>query len=198
MPAPRIGLRRVTTDDFGLLAVWLSRPHVHRWWYHEFTAEAVDRDFGASARGEEPNEDLLALLSEGAQVRPIGLVQRSFWHDYPEYVDEIAHILPIPDDAVTIDYLIGEAADTGRGLGPAIIGAVIADTWATLPRAGCVIVPVALGNRASWRALEKAGFRRVAEGDLAPDNPADPPAHVIYRLDRPRPDPDPRPGPDRR
>ncbi|HEY7812763.1 MAG TPA: GNAT family N-acetyltransferase [Nakamurella sp.] len=175
MPAPSVGLRRVTVDDFGLLATWLSHPHVHRWWCQEFTPEAVERDFGPSARGEEPNQDLLALLSDDGQAdRPVGLVQRSFWHDYPEYVDEVAHILPIPDGAVTFDYLIGELADTGRGLGPAIIRAVAADTWRSEPRATCAIVPVALGNRASWRALEKAGFVRIAEGDLAPDNPVDP------------------------
>lgn len=202
MPAPTVSFRQVTTDDFGLLARWLAQPHVHRWWYHEFTAEAVDRDFGPSARGEEPNEDLLALVTDGAEVRPVGLVQRSFWHDYPEYVQEIEHLLPIPADAVTIDYLLGEVADTGHGLGPAIIRAVLADTWDRLPRAGCVIVPVARGNRPSWRALEKAGFTRVAEGDLEPDNPADPPDHVVYRLDRPdhpeRPHPDSpeRPHPD--
>lgn len=181
MPAPTVSLRRMTTDDFGLLAEWLSHPHVHRWWFHEFTPEAVDRDFGPSARGEEPNEDWLALVDG----RPVGLVQRSFWHDYPEYVGEVAHVLTVPQDAMTIDYLIGDLADTGRGLGPAIIGAMLDDIWATVPRAACVIVPVALGNRASWRALEKAGMTRVAEGDIEPDNPADPPDHVIYRLDRP-------------
>ena len=127
------------------------------------------------------------MLATGAEFRPVGLVQRSLWHDYPEYVEEIAHILPIPTDAVTIDYLIGELTDTGHGLGPAIIGAVLADTWVAVPRAGCVIVPVALGNRASWRALEKAGFHRIAAGELPPDNPIDPPEHVIYRIDRPHP-----------
>lgn len=188
MPAPPIIFRRVTTDDFDLLATWLSHPHVSRWWNHEFTAEAVERDFGPSARGEEPSEDLLALLDErpaGPAERPIGLLQRCFWHDYPEYVDEVAHILTVPSDAVTIDYLIGEPADTGRGLGPAMIQAAVADTWRTLPRANSIIVPVAEGNRASWRALEKAGFSRIAEGDLPPDNPIDPPLHVIYRIDRP-------------
>ena len=70
-----------------------------------------------------------------------------------------------------------------------MISAAVADTWRTLPRAGSIIVPVAAGNRASWRALEKAGFIRIAEGDLAPDNPIDPPQHVIYRLDRPAPTP---------
>lgn len=51
------------------------------------------------------------------------------------------------------------------------------------------VVPIFAGNRASWRALEKAGFIRIAEGDLVPDNPIDPPLHVIYRLDRPAPTP---------
>jgi len=189
MPAPPIIFRRVTTDDFDLLSTWLSHPHVSRWWNHEFTAEAVERDFGPSARGEEPNQDLLALLSDdrptGSAGRPIGLLQRCFWHDYPEYVEEIAHIMTIPANAVTIDYLIGEPDDTGRGLGPAMIGAAVADTWRNLDRATSIIVPVAAGNRASWRALEKAGFSRIAEGDLPPDNPIDPPLHVIYRIDRP-------------
>lgn len=57
-------------------------------------------------------------------------------------------------------------------------------TWAEHAEADDVLVPVAAGNRASWRALEKAGFVRVAEGALAPDNPVDPPDHVLYRLRR--------------
>ncbi len=46
-------------------------------------------------------------------------------------------------------------------------------------------MPVAAGNRASWRALERAGFTRIAAGPLPPDNPIDPPDHVVYRLMRP-------------
>ena len=51
-------------------------------------------------------------------------------------------------------------------------------------RAGLLVAVVA-GNVASWRALEKAGLERVAEGDLTPDNPVDPPLHYVYRADRP-------------
>jgi hypothetical protein len=50
---------------------------------------------------------------------------------------------------------------------------------------GPPIRAVAAGNGASWRALERAGFHRVAEGELTPDNAADPPDHVVYRLTRP-------------
>jgi aminoglycoside 6'-N-acetyltransferase len=39
---------------------------------------------------------------------------------------------------------------------------------------------VAAGNVASRRALERAGFVRVAAGPLTPDNPIDPPDHVVH------------------
>jgi aminoglycoside 6'-N-acetyltransferase len=38
---------------------------------------------------------------------------------------------------------------------------------------------------ASWRALEKAGLKRVAEGPMSPDNPIDDALRYIYRVDRP-------------
>jgi aminoglycoside 6'-N-acetyltransferase len=44
---------------------------------------------------------------------------------------------------------------------------------------------VVAANVASWRALEKAGLKRVAEGPMPPDNPVDDALHYIYRADRP-------------
>jgi aminoglycoside 6'-N-acetyltransferase len=57
--------------------------------------------------------------------------------------------------------------------------------WAVDPVATCIVVPVVSANRASWRALQKAGFRTAARGDLVPDNPVDDPSHEILWLDRP-------------
>ena len=62
-----------------MLAEWLREPQVARWWNHETTLEAVERDFGASTRGEEPGKDLLVLLDDGD-----GLLQRSAICDYPQ------------------------------------------------------------------------------------------------------------------
>ncbi|GAA2401228.1 GNAT family N-acetyltransferase [Actinomadura vinacea] len=173
--------RRVTEDDFPLLRRWLAHPHVARWWNHDTTPEGVERDFGPTARGEEPAEDWLALLDG----RPFGLVQRCRLAAYPAEREALAKVTSVPDGAMGIDYLIGEAAETGRGLGSRMIRAMVERTWPDYPDATCVIVPVAAGNHASWRALEKAGLARVAEGDLEPDNPIDGPAHVVYRIDRP-------------
>jgi len=114
-----IAFRRVTRDDFLLIGRWLAEPHVARWWNHEFTPEAVERDFGASVDGAEPSEDHLVLL-DGF---PIGLVQYSRYEDYPEYLAELAPYLDVPATAVSIDYLIGDPRQIGRGLGSRLIAA---------------------------------------------------------------------------
>jgi aminoglycoside 6'-N-acetyltransferase len=176
-----ITFRRLTEADFPVLRGWLAQPHVARWWNHDSSPEGVARDFGPVARGEEPSEDLLALLDD----RPLGLVQRSRLADYPEYLAEFAAIVDVPDGAVTVDYLIGDPARIGQGLGTAMIHAAVARTWADHPAAPCVLVAVVAANVGSWRALEKAGFTRVGEGPMEPDNPVDDDLHHVYRMDRP-------------
>jgi aminoglycoside 6'-N-acetyltransferase len=173
--------RRLVERDFPLVQHWLRHPHVARWWNHETETEAVERDFGPTARGEEPAEDFIAVLDG----RPVGVMQRCRLADYPEYLDELLPLVDVPADAMSIDYLIGEPTDVGHGLGPRLIAAMLEQTWADAPATPCVIVPVVAANRASWRALEKAGLRRVAEGAIKPDNPIDDPLHYVYRVDRP-------------
>ena len=173
--------RRVIRDDFALLACWLGEPHVARWWNHEFTAEAVKRDFGESADGNEPSEDHLALLGD----RPVGLIQYSRLADYPQYRGELSPLIDVPDDAVSIDYLIGEPTLIGRGVGTAMIAAFVERIWRTDPAVESIIVPVNSANTASWHALLTVGFRVVGRGDIEPDNPIDDPLHEILRLDRP-------------
>lgn len=173
--------RPVTEADFPTLARWLAEPYVERWWHHETTPEAVERDFGPTVRGEEPNEDLLVQLDG----RPVGLVQRCRYADYPEEERAVAAVVPVPPGALEVDYLIGEPDLVGRGLGPRIVRAVVAASWSDFPDAPCVLVPVVAANRRSWRCLEKAGLVRVGTGDIPPDNPIDDPLHHVYRADRP-------------
>jgi len=181
IPRMRITFRRLTEADFGMLGTWLEEPLVARWWNHETTPTAVARDFGPSTRGEGLTEDWLAILDG----EPFGLLQRTPLVVPPDHVDPVAAIVPVPPDATSLDYLIADPALRGSGLGPRMITAMLELTWRDRPDVGCVLVAVAAGNRRSWRALEKAGLRRVAEGDLEPDNPIDPPLHYVYRIDRP-------------
>jgi aminoglycoside 6'-N-acetyltransferase len=173
--------RRLAAADLDLLAEWLREPQVARWWNHETTAAAIERDFGPSVRGEEPGEDLVVSLDG----QPVALVQRSVISDYPDELAEFAALVDVPDGAIELDYLIGAAALRGRGLGARMIAAAVANTWTDHPNTPAVLVAVVAANIASWRALEKAGLRRIAEGPMSPDNPVDDPLHYIYRVDRP-------------
>jgi len=117
--------------------------------------------------------------------RPVGLLQRARIRDYPEDLTELVELVDVPEDAYGLDYLIGEPALRGRGLGSRFLARAVERTWQDHPGAGCVLVPVSAANTASWRALEKAGLRRVATGELTPDNPVDDRLHHVYRVDRP-------------
>lgn len=176
----RLSWRRVTADDLALLGRWLADPVVARWWNHETDAAAVERAFGPGTRGEEPGEDWLVALDGTA----VGLVQRARITDYPEEHAEFAALTDVPVGAVMLDYLIGPAAWRGRGLGARLVADAVERTWADTD-APSVLVAVVAANVASWRTLERAGLRRVAEGPMEPDNPIDDPWHVVYRADRP-------------
>ncbi len=180
VPGLEVVFRPLERADLPLLARWLAEPLVARWWAHDPSPEAIETDFGPVLDGADPTEVELAC----AEGRPFGLLQRYTFADNPEYVTELAPVYPVPDSALSIDYLIGEPSMRGRGAGAAAIAAFVAEGWARYPAARDVVVPVAAGNVASWRALERAGFTRVAEGPLTPDNPVDPPDHVVYRISR--------------
>jgi aminoglycoside 6'-N-acetyltransferase len=51
----------------------------------------------------------------------------------------------------------------------------VARAWIDRPCAPAVLVAVVAANTASWRTLQKAGLRRIAEGPITPDNPIDDP-----------------------
>lgn len=66
-----------------------------------------------------------------------------------------------------------------------MLAQAVEDTWKAFPTAPVVLVAVVAANTASWRALEKAGLQRIAEGQMSPDNPIDDPLHYIDRVDCP-------------
>ncbi|MGJ0119372.1 GNAT family N-acetyltransferase [Williamsia sp. MIQD14] len=174
--------RPVTRADFPLVARWLATPDVARWWNQDHDPASLEKQFGPVIDGETPAEDLVV---EG-DGEPIGLLQRCRIADFPDYVDELEPVIgPVGPTTFTIDYLIGVPGLLGRGIGPAVIAAACADTFARNPDADRILVPVVAANRRSWRALDKAGFRIVASGEMTPDNPIDDRRHHVLALDRP-------------
>jgi aminoglycoside 6'-N-acetyltransferase len=175
---PDVELRPLARSDLPLLSRWLREPLVARWWNEPSAPEALEERYGPSIDGTDPTAVYLA----DHHGETFGLVQVYAFADEPDYAAELSAVCPVPDDALSIDYLIGEPAARGRGLGAAMIAAAVARGFADHPDARDVLVPVALGNEASWRALRRAGAHWYAEGELEPDNPIDSRDHVVHRF----------------
>lgn len=176
-----ITFRPLLREDFSLLAGWLAEPLVARWWNHQTSPEALDRDFGPSVDGRDATDIFVAVTDHS----PFGLIQRYAIDAYPEYLEELSPVCTVPPGALSVDYLIGKPQARGQGLGAAMIAILVADSWRGCPDAHDVIVPVCAANVGSWRALERAGFTRIAAGQMEPDNPVDSRDHFVYRIERP-------------
>jgi aminoglycoside 6'-N-acetyltransferase len=164
------------------MAEWLSRPHIEKWWREASDIAAVEADYGPMIDGADPTEGFIAM-SDG---HSIGFIQRYLLADYPEWQQTVAvGVGVIP--GLGIDYFIGEEAMTGQGLGPQMIGALVTESWTTYPDIPAVVVDVVQDNRASWRALEHAGFERAWQGTLASDDPCDEGPCYLYVTYRPTP-----------
>ena len=157
--------RRLEDGDLPMLHRWLNEPGVVQWWEGDDVSwDAVVRDYGSG--NPDPAEHWIASIGG----RDVGWIQCYAAADEP---DETAAwwALGVEQSAAGIDYLIGDPGERGRGVGSSMIRAFVADVvfgrhpeW---PQAAAA--PFA-ANTASWRALEKAGFRfaGVVEDDDGP------------------------------
>lgn len=154
-----IGFRPISESDLPLLQAWFEQEHVSAWWREEHADDHLD-----------PNEHFVIELDR----RPIGMIQTYLVDDNPDW----KAVVGSEPNLAGVDLLIGEADLVGRGLGPEVLmqfarGVVFARTGVT-----AVIATVEEGNRRSWRAFEKAGFRHVR--DVEEDGKP----HRLMRLDR--------------
>jgi aminoglycoside 6'-N-acetyltransferase len=101
---------------------------------------------------------------------------------YPEYAEEIAEHVVIPQNSASMDYMIGSAQHVHRGLGRHMLSCFIDKVFSEAIEH--LVVPTHLDNKASWRVLEKLGFQRIAICEMEPDNPQYSTAHAIYLKSR--------------
>lgn len=168
-------LRRMRAADVALVETWLRDPEVARWYLAATTIENELDDLRVCIGGEAQTEVLIVAGPSG----PIGWCQWYLCHDYP---DHAAGVQAGPGDA-GIDYAIGDPASRGRGVGTALIAALVTYIRQRNPQAGVIADPQA-SNIASRRVLEKNGFRLEGERQVASEPTSAPMA--IYRLP-PRP-----------
>jgi aminoglycoside 6'-N-acetyltransferase len=111
-------------------------------------------------RGDRP--------ADGVDHIPAGLLQDYLHTDYPEQ-DACCGV----PNAVGIDYLLG-GLHRRKGLGRRVLSDFAALLLDLRPDVESCVAAPARSNRASWRALEYAGF--VRRGECEP--PDEPPAYV--------------------
>jgi aminoglycoside 6'-N-acetyltransferase len=178
--SPVIDFRPLQRRDLALLRRWLTAPHVAAWWGTPPADDAATAaKYGPLIDGNDPTEMFVVSVDR----RAAGVIQRYRIDDEPEWRDALA--VAVDASAMAgIDYLIGEPDLVGRGIGPAMISAFLASTFERYPRCRAVVVDVDPRNRASWRALEKAGFRRIYDGDLFDPEEGLTQRTLVHRIDR--------------
>lgn len=175
-PPTPITIRPLARDDFPALHRWLNAPHVRRWWRGEPTTPAeIERKYGPRVDGEVPTRMFVIELHD----EPIGIIQ-CYRHAEHRHWDEA---IGIPA-AAGIDYLIGEADHVGKGVGSAAIASFTPHVFASYPDIEVIVSAPQADNRASCRALEKAGFTLADERQLDSDDPSDAAPSAIYTLTR--------------
>ena len=175
---PDVTLRPLTRDDFPLVHRWLNVPQVRAWWREDpRTLPEVERKYGPRVDDDGPVQ--LFVIDVGADA--VGLIQCYRHADDPGWDRTVG----IPA-AIGIDYLIGEPSRYGQGVGSTAIAALTTRAFTLYPDAEVVVGAPQADNRASRRALEKAGFRLVEERQLDSDDPSDAGPSAIYVFPRPR------------
>jgi aminoglycoside 6'-N-acetyltransferase len=163
----------MTEADLPAVEAWLRLPHVARWWTPDTTAEAVIAFY--RGRLSQDGEPTMHLLTISLDSTPVGWCQWYRWADWPAEAEAIG----TREGEIGIDYAIGDRARIGRGLGTALIAALVGEVRRHHPGAGIVAAPNA-ANTPSRRVLEKNGFHLVAVRPLATQASDAPMA--IYRL----------------
>lgn len=166
-----VTIRPMTPADLPAVDGWLRQPHVARWWTPETTAETEIDKFQRCIEADGATK-LCVVELEG---QAIGWCQWYRWDAYPEEA-EASGACP---GEVGADYAIGDPANVGRGVGTAVIAAVVDYIRRLHPGAGLLIAPEAV-NVPSRRVLEKNGFRLVEVRPIATEPHSRPMA--VYRL----------------
>jgi len=153
--AAEIGFRPLATADLPALIDWQHAPHAARWLPEQLDLAAAGRKYGPRIAGESPVRVHVAVIGG----RDAGFVQHYLVGHVPAYA--AATGLPA---AVGIDYVIGVAELTGRGVGPQLIWSYLRDVVLPAhPAARAVVASPDVANARSIRALEKAGFAQAGQ-----------------------------------
>ena len=145
-------LRLLNDNDISLVENWLNREHVKRWYEIPHLGVSIsDWIYELKERnGEFHWLTHLIVLSQGC---PIGLCQ---YYKCEDSNDEDFGTMPISGSS-GIDYLIGEEAYLGKGLGREMVTLLVRKVF-SFPDARRITADIDKENKASEKTLLSCGF----------------------------------------
>jgi hypothetical protein len=139
-----------------MVVSWMHEAHVALWWGQAWSAEEWSEAIAAQLAGDHSRPWLVRR-----QGRPFAYVEV-----YRSARDVVSRTYPVLDHDLGIHLAIGAKADTGRGLGRALLRAVGDGLLAADPSCLQLVGDPAADHDIARRTFVAAGFDLVGEVDL--------------------------------
>jgi len=144
-------LKLLSDHDISLVETWLNKEHVKKWYEIPHLGITID-DWKSEIKEYNGEFKWITYLIAVWQGYPIGFCL------YYKCADSDEEFGSLPKtDSYGIDYLIGEEAYLGKGLGKVIITSLV-DKIFSLPDALRVTADIDQNNKASEGVLLSCGF----------------------------------------
>lgn len=138
----RFALRPMTEGDLVDVHRWVNAPHVAKWWDEHRSPEQVAAYYGPGIRGQ----DAVRYWIWEVNGRSVGFSQDYRISEHPEFALLCGH-----PEAIGFDYVVGEPAFVGRGLGTALLWVFLRD----------LVVPAYDGARELFAAPDHRNARSL-------------------------------------
>ncbi|MFF0340963.1 GNAT family N-acetyltransferase [Kribbella sp. NPDC004875] len=149
-------LRPAVPADAPRIALWMSQPHVLRWWHQSWSVERWAQEIERQAAGDHSVPCVAT-----ADAEEIGYVEL-----YRVRHDRLAEYYPYDENDWGVHVAIGDVTRVGRGLGRRLLRAVADAVLADEPACQRVVAEPDIENTPSVRAFLAAGFDRHGELQL--------------------------------
>jgi RimJ/RimL family protein N-acetyltransferase len=142
--------------DADLIAAWMARPHVERFWEQAWPADRWAATLRAQLAGDYTRPCLVARDGQ-----PLAYVEI-----YRTPRDVIALHYPADPHDLGIHLAIGPLEQTGRGVGRTLVRAIAASLFAADAQCLRVLADPDCAHRPARRMFAAAGFHLLHESDL--------------------------------
>lgn len=147
--------------DAARIALWMSQPHIQRWWQQDWSVGRWASEISEQAAGEHSVPCVAAVDEED-----FGYVEL-----YRVRLDRLAEYYSYDEHDWGVHVAIGDVARVGRGLGRQLLRALADAVLQADPACRRVVAEPDIENTPSIRAFGAAGF--VQHGELQlPDKTA--------------------------